>query len=246
MVEEIISLFDKQSVKSEEIIKPIADHMRSKLKQYEFLIKLPFAEFAKALDRRISSDVIVDGDLLQSHVPAITKKFETQTGHSGDSERLENTIKSVFIEALEDSSKDGCDVKASQYMRCISNSDHDVDPFLWWCAHENMFPDIAKKAHDILSFQAIRVASESVFSAAENSATENHGCLLDESARANMWLQSWRCIFGWLFEFSGQTLCSPRISTCSHLMPGLAFDFTVIKIQGFCTGFRLDMLNLLA
>lgn len=70
------SLCDVQCVQNNEILKSIADRMRSKLKQCKYLIKFTFVELDKALELGIRSGVIVDGNLLRSHVPAITENLK--------------------------------------------------------------------------------------------------------------------------------------------------------------------------
>lgn len=120
-----------------------------------------FAKLAKALDLHIRSDVIVDVDLHQSQVIAVTENFETQTGLTSDGDHEEITRKS-FVEAL-GANWDVCDDGASQYMKSISNLDHDADSILWWRVHEISFPNLTLKARDLLSIQATTVSSTSVF-----------------------------------------------------------------------------------
>lgn len=103
--------------------------MRSKLKHCEYFINTQFAELAKAFEERTCSNVILDGNVLWFHVPNITEKLEAQTEHTADRNCLQNTIKSVFIEPLGDSSRYGCDDEASRYTKFMSNLNHDADPF---------------------------------------------------------------------------------------------------------------------
>lgn len=66
-----------------------------------------------------------------------------------------------------------------------------VKPLLWWQAHENEYPVLAKMSRDYLSIQATSVACEQAFSVAGNTITKTRNRLDPETARSILCAKSW-------------------------------------------------------
>ena len=67
--------------------------------------------------------------------------------------------------------------------------DENVEPLIWWKAHQKEYPILSMVARDYLSIQATSVACEQAFSTAGHTISKTRNRLHSETARA--------CLCGW-------------------------------------------------
>ena len=77
----------------------------------------------------------------------------------------------------------------SHYFNSVA--EFDIDPLLWWNAHQLEYPILSEIAWDYLCIQAISIASEQEFSLASLTINKTRTRLLPETAQTSLCLKSW-------------------------------------------------------